>query len=84
MARALDDPETPLTYAVVFREYGLLLDDGGSSYLLISHCPFCGTALPGSLRDAWFDALDELGLEPDDPGVPPEMQSDTWWRCLEP
>jgi len=26
-------------------EYGLIVHDGGSSYVAISHCPWCGTKL---------------------------------------
>lgn len=44
----------------------------GSSGLLMDYCPFCGQRLPESLRDAWFDRLDELGLEPEDDEIPAE------------
>jgi hypothetical protein len=54
--------------------------DGGSSVPLARFCPWCGTKLPDSLRDRWFDRLDELGLEPEDEAVPKEMMSDQWWR----
>lgn len=27
-------------------EYGLRIHDGGSSYVVISHCPWCGARLP--------------------------------------
>jgi hypothetical protein len=28
-------------------EFGLPVHDGGSSYIAIRHCPWCGAALPG-------------------------------------
>jgi uncharacterized protein DUF6980 len=45
---------------------------------------WCGKDLPAGLRKAWFDILDELGLEPDDPRVPEEMKSGAWWRARKP
>ncbi|WP_422739699.1 DUF6980 family protein [Micromonospora sp. WMMD729] len=27
--------------------YGLIIHDGGTSYIAIRYCPWCGTALPG-------------------------------------
>lgn len=73
------DPHVPLVYLFRFREYGIQLD-GGSAIQEIVFCPFCGQELPGSLRDAFFDRLDDLGLEPEDPSIPSDMQSDAWWR----
>jgi len=29
----------------------------------ISFCPFCGTKLPASKRDRWFDELEKLGFD---------------------
>lgn len=80
MARALADPDIPLVYNDKFREYGIPVQDGGSSVMLIKYCPFCGTKLPDSLRDEWFDRLDELGLEPESPELPLDMRSGAWWR----
>ncbi|HJX48173.1 MAG TPA: hypothetical protein VJ375_10015 [Gaiellaceae bacterium] len=33
-----------------YREYGLIVHDGGSSMIVIDYCPFCGARLPESLR----------------------------------
>jgi hypothetical protein len=51
----------------------------------ITFCPWCGTKLPVSLSDDWFDILeDEYDIEdPSDEDrkcVPPEFQTDEWWR----
>jgi hypothetical protein len=80
MQVALEDEASGLAYGAVFREYGLTVDDGGSSFLVIDFCPFCGVELPQSLRDAWFARLNDLGLEPENPRVPPEMRDASWWR----
>jgi hypothetical protein len=76
---ALADEDTPIEYVDRFREYSISVLDGGSSGLLLDYCPFCGQRLPGSLRNAWFDRLEEQGLEPEDE-LPAEMQSGRWWR----
>ena len=81
MGIALADPDLPLSFNPKFREFGIRYLDGGSSVQVIDYCPFCGVRLPESLREAWFDRLDRLGFEPDDPRLPKEMQSDAWW-CI--
>lgn len=52
-----------LIYHPLFKEYGLMVKDGGPSYVLIDHCPFCGTKLPDRKRDWWFDDVERLGLD---------------------
>lgn len=76
---ALEERELGLRYNPRFREYGLEYRDGGSSFQLLYFCPFCGAALPGSLRDAWFERLDSLGLDVGD-DVPEDLVSDSWWK----
>jgi hypothetical protein len=61
MDRVLADGETGLTYVEKFDEFGLNVEDGGSSYILLVHCPWCGVKLPESKRDAWFDKLEAEG-----------------------
>ncbi|GAB3953869.1 DUF6980 family protein [Micromonospora vulcania] len=31
--------------------YVLIIHDGGSSYIAIRYCPWCGTSLPGDVDD---------------------------------
>lgn len=70
-------------YNPKFREFGLVIHDGGTATLLIAYCPFCGEALPDSLRDRWFDLLSELGVESGDDEVPLPMLTDEWWTQTE-
>jgi hypothetical protein len=45
-------------------------------------CPFTGKALPGSLRNRFFDEIEKLGLVDglaDIERAPAEFQSETWW-----
>lgn len=70
-----------VVYNEVMNEYGLIIHDGTASYLLIDHCPWCGTRLPESDRDRWFDAVDALDLGD---GVPPpaEYLTSAWRRRI--
>jgi hypothetical protein len=79
IAMAISEPRMPVDYIAKYREYCIDLD-GGPVTQVIEYCPFCGAQLPASLRDEWFDRLDELGLEPDSPDIPDEMRDDRWWR----
>ena len=66
---AVADPHRPfrctrspvsILYVAKFREWGIPIPDGGTSFLELSFCPFCGAHLPPSLRDAWFDRAESL------------------------
>lgn len=78
-----DCPDALVDYVEKFDEYGLIVHDGGSSYVVIDYCPWCGAKLPESKRDEWFDRLEAMGLDPgiDDEEIPPEYQSGAWWRA---
>ena len=66
-------------FSPVFREYGpLICDDGSSSFRF---CPWCGTRLPESLRDRWFAEVERLGIDPWEGEVPEEYQSSAWWTA---
>lgn len=80
LASAVASDDLPLVYVRKFREFGILYSDGGTSYQLVVFCPFCGEQLPDSLRDEWFDSLERLGVEPEDPAVPDAYAGDDWWR----
>lgn len=72
-----------VSFSGMFREYGLKLQEQGQS-IVIKYCPWCGARLPASLRDTWFERLEELGIdEPFDEGVevPLDYRSATWWQA---
>jgi hypothetical protein len=79
MRNALADERVPLVYLPSYREYALSVA-GGSALQMITFCPWCGAQLPDSLRDEWFDRLEELGIEPGTGQTPAPFQDDTWWR----
>ena len=72
----------PVKYVPKYREYGFSVA-GGSALQQMYYCPFCGTKFPGDLSREFFDRLDALGLEIEDPQVPEAMRSDAWWRAEE-
>jgi hypothetical protein len=78
---AEDCPDALVGYSDQFREYGLLIHDGGSSSKAIAFCPWCGTKLPESLRDRWFAELAALGVEdPFSEEVPAPFRTGAWYR----
>lgn len=79
MRMHLESGELYLSYIPKFREYGIHYNDGGTSRQVIHFCPWCGSKLPPSRRNEWFDELDRLGLDPDDE-LPIEFTNDAWWR----
>lgn len=74
-----DCPDCLIQYSPRFREYGLIVHDGGSSYIIIRFCPWCGTQFPASLRDRWFEEMERLGIDPGEGEVPEEFLSAAWW-----
>lgn len=78
-ADRFDCPDCLVSYSPKFREYGLVIHDGGTSVIGIRFCPWCGIRLPESLRDRWFDELAALGINPAEGEVPAAFQSSAWW-----
>ena len=78
-ADPFDCADTVLVYNEPFGEYGIPIRDGGASYLIVSHCPWCGAKLPESARDRWFDAIDAAGLgDVATDALPPEFLTARW------
>ena len=74
-------PDCLISYSLPFREYGLMVHDGTTSSIIIRYCPWCGSRLPDSLRDRWFDELEAQGF--DDPwrqNIPSRYHTDAWYR----
>jgi hypothetical protein len=82
MSSNLAGGETAILYIPKFREYGIRVLDGGSGFIEISHCPWCGRILPGTLRENWFKELEARGFDVGDDTIPAELTSDAWWKAL--
>lgn len=82
MQACIDDGKVPVDYYPRFREYSI--DLSGAASQSIAYCPWCGVKLPESTRHAWFDTLEELGIEAElfaeEGDVPDEFMGDQWWR----
>jgi hypothetical protein len=79
MTRAVVSDDIPLRYIAKFREFGISVLDGGTSYIRVSACPWCGGALPDSLRDDWFSELRRRGIDPATDAIPPEFTDERWY-----
>ncbi|GAB5407534.1 MAG: hypothetical protein Aurels2KO_57650 [Aureliella sp.] len=79
-----DCADVVVLYFPHFDEFGLPIRDGGASSLAMHYCPWCGTKLPPSKRDLWFDTLESLGVDsPLTDDIPAEYRTDAWWRNLD-
>lgn len=77
-------PDVLIAYVAKFDEFGIRVHDGGSSIVRIAFCPWCGTRLPESKRDRWFDELERRGIDPYEHEVPPEFRRDAWYAQTQP
>lgn len=73
-------PDILIAYSDTFGEYGLIVHDGGPSYVVISACPFCAKHLPDSRRDEWFDRLEAMDVDPASDTIPEPFASGAWRR----
>lgn len=70
-----------IVYDKIFTEYGIIVNDGGNSSIIIKYCPWCGRKLIDSKRELWFEELNNMGYEsPFEEDIPLEFQSDEWWK----
>lgn len=76
----LENELIPVVYIPKYREFGVRILDGGTSFQEIKFCPCCGSPLPESLRNFWFDELENIGCDPFGEYVPEKMQTDFWWK----
>lgn len=78
-ADRFDCPDALVSYSAKFDEYGLIVHDGGSSIVAIEFCPWCGSRLPESKRDRWFEELERLGFRAPLEEEVPEIFRDARW-----
>ena len=72
--------DAPMIYNEPFDEYGLIVHDGSGSYVLIQNCPWCGTSLPPSQRDRWFDVIEAQMLDANGADTIPKRFLTSEWR----
>ena len=71
-------PDCLISHTPKFREYGIIIHNGGTSTMSIQFCPWCGTALPKSERDRWFSELEARGIDPSTDDVPDVYADERW------
>ena len=83
----LKEKRTCIGYNEVFREIYLNRSDTRSVITVIFFCPWCGSKLPNSLRDKFFDILEkeynietDIGEYKERKDIPMEFKSDEWWK----
>ena len=54
--------------------------DGGTPYIIIEFCPWCGKKLPNSKRNEWFDEIEKLRIEPSSEDIPEKYLTKKWYR----
>jgi hypothetical protein len=81
----LENPKTLLQYYPIVREYAFTISNSPAVQLL-SYCPWCGTKLPESLEDTYYEILEkEYGIFrgvdiKHDRRIPQEFKSNEWWK----
>ncbi|MEM7399890.1 MAG: hypothetical protein AAGF48_05595 [Pseudomonadota bacterium] len=79
------DPQQPIIYSPVFREFGMPVFDGGPAMTTLKFDPWTGKALPASVRDPFFEEAEkilghEVGvLDEELDTLPTAYQSEVWW-----
>tara|TARA_B100001971_G_C18268046_1_gene596791 strand:- start:244323 stop:244625 length:303 start_codon:yes stop_codon:yes gene_type:complete len=80
----LEDKRVQIFFDPKFREFFIWGNDQKTVIQTIKYCPFTGEELVSSLRNQWFDILeDEFNI--DDPTgedrnkVPSDFLDETWW-----
>lgn len=74
-------PDALVTFDARFQEYGLIIHDGGTSAVGITFCPWCGSRLPASRRDRWFEELEQRGIDPWSDEIPAACNDGHWLRA---
>lgn len=86
MTEHTHDPDLPLLYQPVFRRHIIPLRGLTAAFQQIFYCPWCGTKLPESLEDTYYEILQkEHGINPEfvlehDRRIPQEFKSNEWWK----
>ncbi len=75
----LEIGKVEIGYCEKTREFTIRCTDGQSG-IVLKYCPWSGKQFPPSLRDSYFDILEEMGLDAWEDEIPKEFQSGEWWK----
>lgn len=85
LTQAISDPRVLVSYSPQFREYFVFFRDVGS-VLEFTYCPWCAAKFAGSLREQWFEILEqEYKVESpfqdlENARLPKPFMTDEWWK----
>lgn len=78
-------PDCLISYDERVDEYGIIIHDGGTSYIPIKYCPWCGKKLPESKEELWLKLLKDMGFEEpydDYDKIPDDFKTGEWYRKM--
>ncbi|OUR64874.1 hypothetical protein A9Q79_06180 [Methylophaga sp. 42_25_T18] len=81
METALSDREHPLYYSSAYQEFGVQLSSK-FEYSVLSFCGWCGSKLPTSRRNEWFEQLESMNIDPWEHDIPIHFLSSAWWEKI--
>jgi len=81
MSDLLNEGRIAVVYIASYRKYAMHVNK--HKFEKIDYCPWCGTRLPESLQNKYFEELKKLGIY--DPvkeaeKIPTEFKDDAWWK----
>ena len=81
----LKEGKVAIDYCPIEREYSIKLPSS-SAIQVINYCPWCGTSLPTSLHENYYEILQrEYGIDDltdvhQQKRIPKEFTTDEWWK----
>jgi hypothetical protein len=80
-ASPFECPDNIVYYSPMFRDHGIIIHDGSTSYITIRYCPWCGKKLPTSMRNKWFEELAKTGMKYElGQDIPKKFLSEKWYK----
>ena len=73
----LGSTDKKIYWSPIFDEYGLICQPS-AEILIIKWCLFCGSKLPSSKRDAWFEKLESTGWQSWEDPIPHVLLTAEW------
>jgi hypothetical protein len=85
LTESINATKSPFRYIPNMRRYIVNKNKSGTSFYVITYCPWCGKKLPEDLGDLFTDILiTEYQLSRNDiydnVGIPEEFKIDEWWK----
>lgn len=74
-------PNRIVDWIASWSEYRIPVPYDGYASTILRFCPWCGSSLPRSRKEEWYQTVYELGFtDPGEQDIPAAFNSDSWWR----